>query len=287
MKNTPVLPIFLALTVAEDQFLAGQMNPQSMFADDTRAVDAATDMEESILTEEMNHAATHLQEERPHPHLVHPEHHHPKRTSGESFLKSLDEVFVSPHHPVPEPHPVEEATEPHHIGAADEDPHHPHRSIGVIRHNAVEIPLDVQGPEGEGFPGTESTLDEGLFENHPNTEVPEFEATVGTEAVNEMEVVQEPVVLPVTEGKNRGQDPVAQYGLPKELMPIHPGGGSKFDDLEREKMEKKKMAQTKGTDDEDTENGASHEAEGLYSSAATLYLSSIILSLSSSFRIIV
>ncbi|XP_068233906.1 uncharacterized protein [Palaemon carinicauda] len=286
MRSLLVLPFFLALTMAEDQFLAGQMNQQSMFADDTQAVGVATDIE-SILTEEMNHPATHPKDEMPHPHLVHPENLHPKRTSGESVLKTLDEDFISSHNPVPEPHPVEEATEHHHIGAAEEGPHHPHRTIEVIRHNAVEIPVDIEGPEEENFQGTESSLDEGLFEHHPNTEVPEFEATVGTEAGNEMEVVQEPVVLPVTEGKNRGQDPVAQYGIPKELLPIHPGGGSRFDDLEREKLEKKKMAQTKGTDDEDTENGASHEAEGLYSSAATLYLSSIILSLSSSFRIIV
>ncbi|KAK3859015.1 hypothetical protein Pcinc_034828 [Petrolisthes cinctipes] len=49
-------------------------------------------------------------------------------------------------------------------------------------------------------------------------------------------VVEEPLVLPVTEGKKTDYK-----GLPKELMPIHPGGGSKFDDLEREKLEKSKM----------------------------------------------
>lgn len=77
-------------------------------------------------------------------------------------------------------------------------------------------------------------------------------------------VIQEPVVLPVTEGKNRGGH---DYGLPKELMPIHPGGGSKFEDLEREKLERAKMAQTK-LEDDDTENGNSYDAEGLYSSAS-------------------
>ncbi|XP_070000391.1 uncharacterized protein [Penaeus vannamei] len=82
-------------------------------------------------------------------------------------------------------------------------------------------------------------------------------------------VVQEPVVLPVTEGKNRGGH---DYGLPKELMPIHPGGGSKFEDLEKEKLERAKMAQTK-LEDDDTENGNSYDAEGLYSSVSLPSLS--------------
>lgn len=86
-------------------------------------------------------------------------------------------------------------------------------------------------------------------------------------------VVQEPVVLPVTEGKNRGGH---DYGLPKELMPIHPGGGSKFEDLEKEKLERAKMAQTK-LEDDDTENGNSYDAEGLYSSASLPSLSTHLL----------
>ncbi|XP_063596555.1 uncharacterized protein LOC134773295 [Penaeus indicus] len=85
--------------------------------------------------------------------------------------------------------------------------------------------------------------------------------------------VQEPVVLPVTEGKNRGGH---DYGLPKELMPIHPGGGSKFEDLEREKLERAKMAQTK-LEDDDTENGNSYDAEGLYSSASLPSVSTHLL----------
>ncbi|XP_042884352.1 uncharacterized protein LOC122260943 [Penaeus japonicus] len=75
-----------------------------------------------------------------------------------------------------------------------------------------------------------------------------------------------PVAMPVTENLKRDPDPVAYYGLPKELMPIHPGGGSKFDDLEKERLERAKLAHTKDAGD-DTENGASHDAEGLYSSA--------------------
>ncbi|KAK4310139.1 hypothetical protein Pmani_018254, partial [Petrolisthes manimaculis] len=97
-------------------------------------------------------------------------------------------------------------------------------------------------------------------------------------------VAEEPLVLPVTEGKKTDYK-----GLPKELMPIHPGGGSRFDDLEKEKLEKSKMAQTKGILDEEldsTDTATSHDAESLYSSAASLCVSSVILSLSS-FRILI
>ncbi|ROT75403.1 hypothetical protein C7M84_006052 [Penaeus vannamei] len=49
-----------------------------------------------------------------------------------------------------------------------------------------------------------------------------------------------PVAMPVTENLKRDPDPVAYYGLPKELMPIHPGGGSRFEDLEKERLERAK-----------------------------------------------
>ncbi|XP_047481806.1 uncharacterized protein LOC125034169 [Penaeus chinensis] len=81
-----------------------------------------------------------------------------------------------------------------------------------------------------------------------------------------------PKAMPVTENLKRDPDPVAYYGLPKELMPIHPGGGSKFEDLEKERLERAKLAHTKD-DGDDTENGAGHDAEGLYSSAAAPSLS--------------
>ncbi|RXG73909.1 hypothetical protein Avbf_06826 [Armadillidium vulgare] len=52
-----------------------------------------------------------------------------------------------------------------------------------------------------------------------------------------------PLVLPVTtEGKQKTEDPLIVYGFPKELLPIMPGGGSRFEDVEREKLEKKKMS---------------------------------------------
>lgn len=81
-----------------------------------------------------------------------------------------------------------------------------------------------------------------------------------------------PMAMPVTENLKRDPDPVAYYGLPKELMPIHPGGGSRFEDLEKERLERAKLAHTKD-DGDDTENGAGHDAEGLYSSAAAPFLS--------------
>lgn len=52
-------------------------------------------------------------------------------------------------------------------------------------------------------------------------------------------------------------------GLPAELRPIHPGGGSKFDDWEREKLERNKMAQKKETG----ESQSKHDAEGYRSSS--------------------
>lgn len=81
-----------------------------------------------------------------------------------------------------------------------------------------------------------------------------------------------PVAMPVTENLKRDPDPVAYYGLPKELMPIHPGGGSRFEDLEKERLERAKLAHTKDAGD-DADNGAGHDAEGLYSAAAAPFLS--------------
>lgn len=45
--------------------------------------------------------------------------------------------------------------------------------------------------------------------------------------------------------RSKGDDSLLSLDLPVELMPIHPGGGSRFDDWEREKLEKNKMAQKK------------------------------------------
>ena len=89
--------------------------------------------------------------------------------------------------------------------------------------------------------------------------------------------LHDPMVLPVTEGKNRNQQDIP-YGLPVELMPIYPGGGSRFEDLEREKLEKNKMSQTKDTDDNgrrnehDNDRQNEHNAAGLYSSSMSSFL---------------
>ncbi|XP_037796591.1 uncharacterized protein LOC119591909 isoform X2 [Penaeus monodon] len=115
-------------------------------------------------------------------------------------------------------------------------------------------PVEVQ-PEPE---------ESGPQEPPPEPEEPAKNAT----QVEQPEDAQEPVVMPVTEGKNRsGQDAVSSYDLPKELMPIHPGGGSKFEDLEQERLDKTKMSQTKA-DDDDAEDGNAHNAEGLYSTCS-------------------
>lgn len=50
-------------------------------------------------------------------------------------------------------------------------------------------------------------------------------------------------------------------GLPEELRPIFPGGGSKFDDWEREKLEKNKLSLKK---DLESAN-AKHDAESFRS----------------------
>ena len=54
--------------------------------------------------------------------------------------------------------------------------------------------------------------------------------------------------------------------LPVELLPIFPGGGSRFDDWEREKLERNKLAQKKDSGEESGER----DAEGLKSSAGGL-----------------
>lgn len=118
------------------------------------------------------------------------------------------------------------------------------------------------------------------FRHHQETD---GQPTSTVETSVDYNLVQEPVVLPVTEGKNRGGH---DYGLPKELMPIHPGGGSKFEDLEREKLERAKMAQTK-LEDDDKENGNSYDAEGLYSSASLLSFSTHLLGINLCVRIAV
>ncbi|XP_076068180.1 uncharacterized protein LOC143040713 isoform X1 [Oratosquilla oratoria] len=82
---------------------------------------------------------------------------------------------------------------------------------------------------------------------------------------------REPVVLPVTtEGKNRSGNDYAHYGLPLELMPILPGGGSRFDDVERERLEKASQSQKKNGDDEE---GTGNAAESLHSGASRFGLS--------------
>lgn len=275
MRSLLVIPLFLAMALAEEHFAPSHSKSNSHFNSHTQPVDQ-TALEEELV-EEKRHHPIHQHEEVPHPHLVHQDQFHPKMPA-EGFPKKFEKESGS-HSPVPNPHLVQEAEfQTNADGNAFQEP------FEDITYNAVEQPVYVE----EEIPaGTESTLSEDFFEHHhPNTGLPDIEPTVGTESGVGMEVVQEPVVLPVTEGKNRGQDTVVHYSLPKELMPIHPGGGSRFEDLEKEKLDKKKMAQTKGTD-EDTENGASHEAEGLYSSAAKLCLSSVIFTLSSSFRLIV
>ena len=99
------------------------------------------------------------------------------------------------------------------------------------------------------------------------TELPESTGDTQSPLFNKFTGVKNtPLMLPVTtEGK---RDPLKVYGFPKELLPIMPGGGSRFEDVEREKLEKKKMSQTRGGDDDSAENGSSHEAESLYSSAS-------------------
>lgn len=89
---------------------------------------------------------------------------------------------------------------------------------------------------------------------------------------------RDPMMLPVTiesktGSKHKTDDPLKVYGFPKELLPIMPGGGSRFEDVEREKLEKEKMSQTKGTGDDSVESGSSHESEGRYSSASLSSLS--------------
>ena len=67
--------------------------------------------------------------------------------------------------------------------------------------------------------------------------------------------------------KNKGYISKAvddQYSnLPAELRPIHPGGGSKFDDWEREKLERNKLAQKKELEAANSK----HDAEGFRSCA--------------------
>lgn len=74
-----------------------------------------------------------------------------------------------------------------------------------------------------------------------------------------------------TDTKSQGSDSSSNLGLPIELMPIHPGGGSRFDDWEREKLEKNKLAQKKDKHSDLSNGGGDEqdrdEAEGLTSSA--------------------
>lgn len=171
--------------------------------------------------------------------------------------------------------PVEEDTEKIHHTTRMESYH----SKEILRHRWEEVSSD--SVPGKTRHVTESSFDKTTMPfTGTGRQGEDVEPTVGTECNPEMEVMQEPVVLPVTEGKNNGQDTMTHYGLPKELMPIHPGGGSRFEDLEKEKLERAKMAQTKA-DDGDTDNGTSHDAESLYSSSTSLCLSSLIISFSS------
>ncbi|XP_042235576.1 uncharacterized protein LOC121875193 [Homarus americanus] len=240
-------------------------------------------------------------EEMPHPRLVKDRQRLKKVTENTYPTKhksGVEPPSLSEGLPAPNPHLVHQDSNPssqeslHHFSGEEGGKHHAtgdvasqHSMTGVLHNTQGDTHHNTQGDTHHNTPQeshhvTESTFDQTTmpFAWTESSEI-DFEPTVGTERNPGMEVVQEPVVLPVTEGKNRGQEPIVHYGLPKELLPIHPGGGSRFDDLEREKLERAKMAQTKA-DEEDTDNGTSHDAEGLYSSAASLCFSSLIFSFS-------
>ncbi|XP_042859785.1 fibrous sheath CABYR-binding protein-like [Penaeus japonicus] len=161
--------------------------------------------------------------------------------------------------------------------AAEEEP-------AMEEETAVE-----EDPEAEQSARSDVEEDGGPLEYQPEPAAEEsgpqeYQPEPEEPARNETQVeqpadAQEPVVMPVTEGKNRsGQDAVSSFDLPKELMPIHPGGGSKFEDLEQERLDKTKMSQTK-VEDEASENENAHNAEGLYSSCSALHAPLLVASL--------
>ncbi|XP_071523433.1 uncharacterized protein [Panulirus ornatus] len=272
MKKLMVLMIMVLTEAAESQF-HHQVSP--LYTSDQGPPDPHV-LEEQVLEEELAHL-----EEMSRPSLYNNKGEHwPREATHDKYPKKYHRVKPPASHPVgpaPEPHPGEGTEKIRHTTTRKESSSVEETS----QHSWEDVPSQSQ-PEQTRYV-TESSFDvtttphagTGLAE-----EGEEVEPTVGTECNPGVEVMQEPVVLPVTEGKNDGRDSGAHYGLPKELMPIHPGGGSRFEDLEKEKLERAKMAQTKAQDG-DTENGTSHDAESLYSSSTTLCLSSLIISFSS------
>lgn len=201
-------------------------------------------------------------------------------TEDEEDEAILEEPAAEEEAPAEEPPAEEEEAAVEEEAAAEEE------AAPVEEETAVE-----EEPEADGGQSPRSDVEEdgGPQEYQPEpapeeSEAQEQQPEPEEPAKNETQVeqpedAQEPVVMPVTEGKNRsGQDAGSSYDLPKELMPIHPGGGSKFEDLEQERLDKTKMSQTKG-DDEDTENGNAHNAEGLYSSCSGLHAPLLLLPL--------
>lgn len=232
-------------------------------------------LEKQVLEDEL----TLLEEEQHQPrHHITEEWQRPKKVTGETYpIKFRGRTDLPEQSERPEPYPHQDNSEEILVSSGEEP------SSGEMFLHSMEEVLPHSWPEETRFHHhvTESSLDETTMPfDWTGTSEADLEPTVGTEHSPSLEVMQEPVVLPVTEGKNHGQDQIVHYGLPKELMPIHPGGGSKFEDLEKEKLERAKMAQTKADDDGDIENGTSHDAEGLYSSAASLCISSLIFSFS-------
>ncbi|XP_042857031.1 uncharacterized protein LOC122243493 isoform X1 [Penaeus japonicus] len=222
----------------------------------------------------------------PFPHPVEQDRLRPSEKADEVYPKKFRNDTATFQGPVPAPEevPLPLPAEDPHSGAEgnatvlEDDFNH-----AAVDNNHAAGPLNgTEEPryshEQDFFPGKNDdslhTLPGEETRPHDREEEVHHHQHVTDEASTpaEVEGIQGPVVMPVTEGKNKSKfDPVAVYGLPKELMPIHPGGGSRFDDLEKEKLERAKMAQTK-VDDDDIENGNSYDAEGLYSSAAKLQI---------------
>lgn len=294
LRLTVVAVMVLVTTVeAEEQVEAEQMSSLETRPRDPHLLEEQTAVEEEV-------PRLHL-DGVPHPRPIEQARFRPSEKADEVYPKKFrNDSDASPGsvptpQEVPMPPPAEDP--PHSAAEGNATWVEDDLQLATLDSNRTEGPVHGS-EEPHPLPGKDEGSLHSLTEEearprdreeevHRHQHVTDDVATLAEPTAADVEGIQEPVVMPVTEGKNKSKfDPVAVYGLPKELMPIHPGGGSRFDDLEKEKLERAKMAQTK-VDDDDIENGNSYDAEGLYSSAARLQISFSLFSSLLSVRLLI
>ncbi|CAL4114671.1 unnamed protein product [Meganyctiphanes norvegica] len=209
---------------------------------------------------------------RPNPKLV-----VPSETFPNKFETEDDDDNFNHHHkhhsierdPVPKPHLVEEDSDDDHEDRNEVEHHHKGEHHQVKHHHSGHHEKPEHIEEHVIAPEAHTTT-----RYIPDLPEEPTETTDKPEIYLEEAAIREPFVLSVTEGKTEGKQDYS--GLPSILQPIIPGGGgSRFEDVERERLEEAKMSQVK--EKLDDSDATSMGAESLSSGSLSIILSSSLL----------